>query len=144
MAIVRWKPSGDLFAVRDELNRMFDSFFENNSSEDGSMLMPPTDMLEDNDKYIVTVELPGMNKDQVKITVKDDVLTISGSKNRQSESKSDRLHRVERSFGSFCRTLTLPSKVVSSKISADLKDGILKVTLPKAEESKAREISIAG
>lgn len=144
MAIVRWRPRREIFAMQDEINRMFSNFFGGPSDDDGIALVPPTDIVEDNDEFVVSVELPGMKKNDIKLTVKDDTLTISGSKNRESESKDDRFHRVERSFGSFCRTLSLPSRVNSTNISAEFKDGVLSVKLPKVEEARPKEISIAG
>lgn len=144
MSIVRWKPRGELFAVQDEINRMFDNLFGGLRDEDSSMLVPPVDITEDEDKFVVMVELPGIKKDEIKLTLKDDSLTISGSKKRESEEGDDRHHRIERAFGSFCRTITLPSKVESGNIAASYKDGVLHVTIPKAAEAKPKEIAIKG
>ena len=144
MAIVRWKPMRDIFAVQDEMNRMFDSFWGDRTGEDDGMLMPPVDVTEKEDKFTVSVELPGLKKDDIKLSLRNNVLTISGSKKRESESKNDRFHRIERSFGTFCRTINLASSVDASKIDADFKDGILTVNLPKVEEAKPKEISIKG
>ena len=144
MAIVRWKPMRDIFAVQDEMNRMFDSFWGDRTGEDDGMLMPPVDVTEKEDKFAVSVELPGLKKDDIKLSLRNNVLTISGSKKRESESKNDRFHRIERSFGTFCRTINLASSVDASKIDADFKDGILTVNLPKVEEAKPKEISIKG
>ncbi len=144
MAIVRWRPMRDIFAVQDEMNRMFDSFWGDRTGEDDGMLMPPVDVTEKNDKFTVSVELPGLNKDDIKLSLQNNVLTISGSKKRESETKDDRFHRIERSFGTFCRTINLASSVDASKIDADFKDGILTVNMPKVEEAKPKEISIKG
>jgi HSP20 family protein len=134
----------DIFAVQDEMNRMFDSFWGDRTGEDEGMLMPPVDVTEKEDKFMVSVELPGLKKDDIKLSLRNNVLTISGSKKRESESKDDRFHRIERSFGTFCRTINLTSTVDASKIDADFKDGILTVNLPKVEEAKPKEISIKG
>jgi HSP20 family protein len=144
MAIVRWKPMRDIFAVQDEMNRMFNSFWGDRMGEDDGMLMPPVDVTEKEDKFTVSVELPGLKKDDIKLSLRNNVLTISGLKKRESESKDDRFHRIERSFGTFCRTINLASSVDASKIDADFKDGILTVNLPKVEEAKPKEISIKG
>jgi HSP20 family protein len=144
MAIVKWRPMRDIFAMQDEMNRMFDSFWGDRTSDDDGMLMPPVDVTEKNDKFTVSVELPGMKKEDIKLSLQNSVLTITGTKNRESEPKDDRFHRIERSFGTFCRTINLASTVDASGIDADFKDGILTVNLPKVEEAKPREISIKG
>ena len=144
MAIIRWRPRREMSAIQDEINRMFDDFFGNVNDEDGAMIVPPTDIVEDNDKFVVSIELPGMKKDEVKLTLKDESITISGSKMRESETGDNRFHRVERSHGSFCRTINLPSKVDAAKISAEFSDGVLVVTLPKVEAAKPKEIAIKG
>jgi HSP20 family protein len=142
MAIVRWRPMRDIFAVQDEMNRMFDSFWGDRARDDDGALMPPVDVTEKEDKFSVSVELPGLKKDDIKLSLQNNVLTISGSKKREAESKDDRYHRIERSFGTFCRTVNLASTVDASKIDADFKDGILTVSLPKVEEARPKEISI--
>lgn len=142
MSIVRWKPRGEIFAIQDEINRVFDGLFGGMREDDSPVLVPPTDIVEDGEEFVVSIELPGMSKDDVKLTLKDDSLTVSGSKKRESESREDRYYRVERSYGSFCRTINLPSKVDSSKILAEFKNGILTIRLPKSEEAKPKEIAI--
>ena len=142
MAIVRWKPMRDLVDLRDEMDRMFDSFWGSDADREGGMLIPPVDMIENDDNFVVSVELPGLKKEDIKMTMQNNVLTLSGSKKHEFESKEDTVHRVERSYGSFCRSVNLPSKVDSSAIKASYDSGVLKVTLPKVEEAKPKEISI--
>jgi len=142
MAIVRWKPMRDLVDLRDEMDRMFDSFWGSNVDRDGGMLIPPVDMIENDDNFVVSVELPGLKKDEIKMTMQNNVLTLSGSKKHEFESKEDTVHRVERSYGSFCRSINLPSTVDSSAIKASYDSGVLKVTLPKVEEARPKEINI--
>lgn len=144
MAIVRWKPMRDIFVMQDEINRMFDNFCGGFEGQDGSMLAPAVDVTEKADNFIISAELPGLKKDDIKLALQNDVLTISGSKKRETESRDDRYHRVERSFGSFCRTINFPTSVDASKIDADFKDGVLTIELPKVEEAKPREIAIQG
>lgn len=143
MAIVRWRPRNEFISMQDEISRMFDDFLGSFRGEDGGMLVPPADVVEDKDKFTVAVELPGMKKEEIKLTLKNNTLTITGTKKRETEDNDDRHHRVERSFGSFSRTFSLPSMVIESKISAEFKDGILQVNLPKVEEAKPKEISIS-
>lgn len=144
MAIVRWKPRRELVAVQDEIDRIFGDFFGGVGDDDDSLLIPPADIVEDDDNFVVSVELPGMKKDEVSLTLKDKSLTISGSKRHEGEKGDDRFHRVERSYGSFCRTIDLPSKVDASKITARFENGVLVVTMPKVEEAKPKEIAIKG
>ena len=104
--------------------------------------MPVVDVVEHKDEYIVRLELPGVNKNDVKITVQNDVLTIRGEKRQGKESKDQNYQRLERAYGSFQRSFTLPSSVHSDKIDASYSDGILSIVLPKAEEAKLKEIEV--
>lgn len=142
MAIVRWKPMRDLINLRDEMDRMFDGFWGDMANRDGGMFMPPVDMVENDDNFVISVELPGLKKDEIKMTMQNNVLTINGNKKHEFESKEDTVHRVERSYGSFCRSINLPSTVDSTAIKASYDSGVLKVTLPKVEEAKPKEIAI--
>lgn len=144
MAIVRWKPMRDISVMQDEINRVFDNFWGGFEGQNGAMMAPPVDVTEKADNFIVSADLPGLKKGDIKLTLQNNVLTISGSKNRETESKDDRYHRVERSFGSFCRTVNFPTSVDASKINADFKDGVLIIELPKVEEAKPKEIAIQG
>ena len=142
MAIVRWKPMRDLINLRDEMDRMFDGFWGDMANRNGGMFMPPVDMVENDDNFVISVELPGLGKDDIKMTMQNNVLTINGNKKHEFESKEDTVHRVERSYGSFCRSINLPSTVDSTAINASYDSGVLKVTLPKIEEAKPKEIAI--
>jgi len=123
---------------------MFDGFFRGTQDEDSaySLWTPVVDIAEHDDDYIVKVELPGVNKDEVKITLESNILTIRGEKKQEKETKKENLHRVERSYGSFQRSFTLPTTVKSDKIDASYKDGILTIALPKAEEAKPKQIEV--
>jgi len=118
---------------------MFNNFFRGDIQDEDSAIMawtPAVDIAEHDDEYLVKVELPGVNKEDVKITIESNVLTIREKRNRKRETKKENYHRVERNYGSFQRSFTLPSTVKSEKIDASYKDGILSVSLPKAEEAK--------
>lgn len=152
MAIVRWKPEReleawspfrDLMNIQREIGRVFDSLF--GDVDGGRMAMewsPRVDVLENNDSYILRAELPGVNKNDVKITLRDNILTIKGEKKQEKEEKDASFHRTERVYGSFERSFTLPSGVKSDKIDATYKDGVLTITLPKVEEAKPKEIEV--
>ncbi len=114
-----------------------------NSCIDGQATwLPAMDIRESKDAYTVTAELPGMSKKDFDIAVEDNVLTISGDRNLETEGEDENYHRIERSYGSFKRSFTLPIQVVQDKVDARYKDGILTIALPKAEEAKQRKIEI--
>jgi HSP20 family protein len=100
------------------------------------------DIREQNDAYLVEVELPGLSKDDVKITMENNILTVQGEKKQEKEEKRGNYHRTERVYGSFQRSFTLPSSVKNEKIEAQYKNGILTVTLPKVEEAKPKAIEV--
>jgi len=104
--------------------------------------LPAMDIRESKDGYTVTAELPGMSKKDFNIAVEDNVLTISGERSLETEGEDENYHRIERSYGSFKRSFTLPIQVVQDKVDARYKDGILTIALPKAEEAKQRKIEI--
>ena len=144
MAIVKWSPFRDIIGLQDEMNRLFDSFSRSGDSPtltEGTWA-PSVDIYETKDAIIIDAELPGLNQKDINVSVSDNVLTIKGEKKQEKEVKEENYHRVERSYGSFTRSFTLPVGVKSESIKAAYKDGVLKVTLPKAEESKPKQISI--
>lgn len=153
MSLIRWSPKRELAAwpseltnVQREINRLFDNFFHGDVQADDSFFSsvwtPAVDIAEQDDQYVVKVELPGVNKDDVKITLESNILTVRGEKKQEKEIKEDSYHRMERSYGSFQRSFTLPATVKSDKIDASFKDGILTVSLPKAEEAKPKQIEV--
>jgi HSP20 family protein len=127
--------------LRDEIDKMFNDFGIVGDSGEGYWT-PSVDISEEPDKLIMTVELPGVDKKDVKISLHENVLTIEGQKVRQTEEQKDKYYRCERSYGKFSRSFTLPTKVVADKIDASYKDGVLTVTLPKVEEAQPRQIQI--
>lgn len=153
MSLVRWNPaleferwSPDFFGIQREVNRLFDTFFRGGLQADEafgtSYWMPAVDIAENDNQYVVKVELPGVDKDDVKVTLESNILTIRGEKKEEKEEKGKSIHRLERCYGSFQRSFALPSTVKSDKIDAAYKDGILMVTLPKTEETKTKQIEV--
>ncbi len=147
MALVRWRPTRDLMTLQEEMNRIFDRFFGPSLLEEREVMTPTTwypnvDISENKDEFIVTAELPGMKKDDIHITYKDGVLSIEGERKQEKEEKDVNYHRVERTYGKFCRTFQLPTLVQQDKITANYKDGILEIHLPKVEEAKPKEIEV--
>ena len=142
--LVRWNPIREGVSFQEEVNRLFgDVLGRRFASEEGSTLWQPSvDVEEHPEKYSIHVDLPGMKLEDIKITLEDNRLVIRGEKTRTEEKKGATYHRVERIFGSFERAFTLTHAVKSDKIDAIYKDGVLEITVPKAEEAKAREIPV--
>ena len=146
MALIRWTPGREVVGIQEEMNRMFDNFFgmPRSVGKDDRVLYwtPRVNVEETGDQFEVTAELPGMNKDDVKIEVKDHVLTFAGEKRAEKEEKDRNVHLFERAHGKFCRTFTLPDNVDVDKIEAEFRDGILHIDIPKTEEAKPRQIEV--
>jgi HSP20 family protein len=143
MPIIRCRPMRDVNSLHSEINRMFEDLWGTGEGETRTMRnMPPADIVEDKDHFRVTLEVPGLKKEEIKVTLQDHSLIISGEKKRETEEKDKTYHRVERSYGTFVRTFELPSEVDANKINAEFKDGILIITIPKSEESKPKEIQV--
>jgi HSP20 family protein len=138
-----WPASDRLASLRDEVNRLFD--FSRPSRESGSFSgwSPALDVFDDKDNLVVKAELPGLKKDEINLSLHDGVLTISGERKREVEKKEGESFRSERYFGKFQRSVTLPTAVDSTKVTAGYKDGVLTVELPKSEEAKPRQIAVS-
>ena len=143
MAIVRWDPFRDL---QERMNRMFDDSYRGTGrGEDwglGGAWAPPVDIYEKDGNIVVKAELPGVDPKDVDVRVENNLLTLRGERKFDTEVQRDSYHRVERSYGSFSRSFTLPNVVDTEKIKADYKEGMLKLVLPKKEEAKPKQISI--
>ncbi len=146
-ALTRWNPSRDLLSITEEMNRFVDSVFRNGETRQTSLFQgtwtPVADISEDRDNYYLHIELPGMSRNDIKVRYDDGLLVISGEKKSSFANKDDiSYHRVERGYGKFERSFRLTSQILSDKISADFTNGVLSVTLPKAEEVKPKEIEV--
>ena len=140
-----WKPLRELERMRGEMDGFWDSFFETGGVKrtgDVGTWMPNLDLSETKNEIIVKAEVPGLDHKDIDISLSEGVLTIKGEKRQEKEEKDSNYHLVERSYGSFTRLVRLPKEVKSDKISASYKDGVLKITLPKSEEAKKKEIKI--
>lgn len=142
MAIKRFTPVNDLHDMQRNLNRVFNSFFDDDVMESRGSWIPNVDVKETSETIVISADLPGLRKDDIKITIQDRILQISGEKKQPDVEEGANFHRVERVFGSFCRQFNLPTTVKNNAISAVFKDGVLELTLPKADEAKGREIEI--
>jgi HSP20 family protein len=151
MALVRFNPVRDLLDVEREFNRMFNTLGNRFgiSKKDGdeeyenAVWMPLTDIYEDKDNYTIKADLPGIKKNDVKISYSNGELSISGERVQEAETKDTKCHRFERTFGKYYRSFTLPKEIKEDKIKAEFKDGQLTVTIPKADEVKPKEIEIS-
>jgi HSP20 family protein len=152
MTLVRWNPVRDLFNAEREFGKLFKDFenrfgfpAENKESREyvNAVWMPLTDIFEDKDNYTIKADLPGLNKKDVKISFNNGELSISGERVQESENKEAKSHRIERTFGKYYRSFTLPKEIKADNIKADFKDGQLTITIPKAEEVKPKEIEIS-
>jgi len=149
-SVTRWNrdfPSfSGLHSLQYDMNRIFDEFFRGDVLAGDSFFNrdwnPAVDIVENKDAYILKAELPGMTRDDVHITMENNLLTIRGEKKNETEQKEENFHRVERSYGAFERSFTIPGTITADKIDAQYKDGVLKLTLPKAEESKPKMIEV--
>ena len=147
MALIRWDPIRDLDSLQSDMNRLFDRFFEGGRNANGGAVrrwIPPMDLVESEDHLVLRADLPGMKEDDVDIEIKDGVLTISGERRSEHEEKGEGFHRVERAFGRFSRSLSLPDGVDANKVAASFEDGVLEVKVPKPEETKPTRVQISG
>ena len=145
MSIVRYDPFRDLRTLQEEVNRLFSSNLTRGFGEEGigrGAWNPSVDIFENKDQIVLEAELPGMKQDDFELTVENNVITLRGERQFEKKEESDNYHRVERSYGSFTRSFTLPQTVSAEGATAEYSNGVLRVTLPKREETKARRIQI--
>ena len=146
MAIVRWDPFQDLISLQERMNRLFEQTLDRSRGEREGMVpgtwAPAVDIYETPDSIVLQAELPGLSKDDIDIQVRDNVLTLKGDRRSEKEVKEGNYLRVERAYGGFQRAFTLPAAVQADKIRAVFKDGVLDVSIPKAEEAKPKQIKI--
>jgi HSP20 family protein len=147
MTIVRWEPLREFSTLQNEMNRLFNSVFDAPAGSGGGTLrrwMPAMDLVEDENHYVLRADLPGMSQEDVKIELDDSTLTISGERSTEHGDRKEGQVRVERAFGAFSRSLTLPQGVNPEGITAGFDRGVLEVRIPKPEQRKPRRIEIAG
>ena len=136
----RWERAPLFTTLHDDMNRMLESFWDTKSF--GMGWNPDIDIAETDNEIIVKVEIPGVDSKEMDISIVDDKLTIKGEKKEEKEEKGKSYHRVERSYGSFTRTIALPAHVKTDEIVAKNHQGVLEITLPKMEEAKTKKITV--
>jgi HSP20 family protein len=153
--LTRWEPfggirrRGDVFSelsrMQEEMNRYFDDFFgeQRRGLAEGAWL-PAVDVSETDSEMVVRAELPGMTQDDIEVNLQDNVLTLKGEKKQEKKEEKENYHRVERSYGSFSRSFTLPAGVNQDEVKATFKDGVLEIAMPKTEEAKPKKIAITA
>ncbi|MDH5738968.1 MAG: Hsp20/alpha crystallin family protein [Nitrospira sp.] len=146
MALVRWDPFRELEEVSDRLNRVFARPATRSSNGKETMIVadwtPSVDISETEGEYQIKTEIPDVKKEDVKVTLEDGVLTIQGERKHEKEEKGKKYHRIERSYGSFVRTFSLPDVIDDDKVKAEFKDGVLNLHLPKSEKAKPKAIEV--
>ncbi|HEX8746782.1 MAG TPA: Hsp20/alpha crystallin family protein [Pyrinomonadaceae bacterium] len=147
MSIVRYDPFRDLRTLQDEVNRLFSTNLSRAFGDEGiarGAWMPHVDIYENKDHIVLEAELPGMNREDFDLSIENNIITLRGERRFEKKDEGDNYHRVERAYGTFTRSFTLPQTVSAEGAAADYKNGVLRVTLPKREEVKARRIEIKG
>ena len=146
MSVSRWDPFRELHTLQDRMNRLFEeaSRREGDHGEAGAAAgwSPAVDVYEAENEIVVTAELPGIERDQITLSLQENILTLHGVRDFERAKGGNRYHRIERSYGSFSRTFTIPAIVNEDTIQADFKDGVLTIVLPKVESGAARQIRI--
>lgn len=149
MLLTRWNPTRDLLNVEREFNRLFNSLsgtfgnkVNDNEEYENAVWSPLTDISENKDNFILKIDLPGMTKNDVKISFANGQLTISGERKDERIENDTQYHRIERVYGKYFRSFTLPKEVKADNISAEFVNGQLTITVPKAEEIKPKEIEV--
>jgi HSP20 family protein len=147
MAVVRWEPFRELAALQSEMSRWMNQVAGPGTPGNGSATstwLPAVDVWETDGELVLSFDLPGVEEDRISVELEDNVLTVSGERERAERTEGDRFYRYERRFGQFARSVTLPQGVDEEKIQADYKAGVLEVRVPKPEEQKPKRIRIGG
>ncbi|MGD9808475.1 MAG: Hsp20/alpha crystallin family protein [Deferribacterales bacterium] len=142
MAIVRWDPLKDLMTMHDRMNKIFDETLSKTAQGNYGDWLPPVDIFETEEEIIIIAELPGMKEEDLDIQVTDGVLSLKGEKKYPAEGERDNYYRLERAYGKFNRSFSIPNTVDITSVKASLKEGLLKVSLKKKEEIQPRVIKV--
>jgi HSP20 family protein len=145
MAVIRWEPARELNSLQQEMNRLFSTVFDAPAPRNGGTLgrwIPAMDLVETDDHFVLTADLPGLTREDIAIEFEGDVLTLSGERKVDHEQRKDGFYRIERASGTFSRSLTLPDGVDVDAVSAQFDNGVLEVRIPKPEQRKPRRVAI--
>lgn len=145
MPITRFDPFRDLFALQNRMNSIFQDYSPNAADTDAlgaSGFVPPVDIYENEHQIVMKLEVPGIKKEDLDIRIENNTLTVRGERKFEKEEKEENFHRIERRYGSFYRTFTLPSTVDAEHIKADYENGVLRLTAEKRPEAKPKQIQV--
>ena len=145
MALVRWSPVGQLASLQSDMARLMNQFFTpttGGNGNGGTTWLPAVDVTETENEIVLSFDLPGLSQDDIAIELEDNVLTVSGQRERKHEQKGDNYYRFERRFGSFARSVALPAGVSEEQIAANYENGVLEIRVPKPEEQRRKRIQI--
>lgn len=144
MPIVRWEPFRDLLSLQERMNRLFDNRLPRGGGEEPltGAFLPPVDIYETEHAIVLEADVPGLNLEDLDIRVENNTLTVRGERKISSEVKEENYHRVERAYGSFARSFTLPNQVDPQQISATYENGVLRLSMAKREEAKPKQIKV--
>jgi HSP20 family protein len=147
MTLTKWDPFKDLLSLQDRMNRLFDESVRNVKPGDealsSAIWSPAVDIYETDDEVVVKAELPEVDQKDIDIQIENNTITLRGERKFNKETKKENFHRIERAYGAFSRSFTLPGTINQEGIRADYKDGILKISMPKREETKPKQIKVA-
>src|SRR5512133_3791332 len=147
MTMARYDPFRDLRSLQDEVNRLFTGNVGRTFDDEGiarGSWHPSVDIYENKDQLVLEAELPGMNREDFDLSIENNIITLRGERRFEKKEDTDNYHRVERAYGSFTRSFTLPNSITGEGVTADYRNGVLRVTIPKREETKARRIEVKG
>jgi HSP20 family protein len=147
MALIRWEPVAELNTIQNEMNRLFNNFFDvpsgrGSSGTQARRWLPAMDLVETKDHYVLRADLPGLGDEDVNVQLEDSTLTISGERKTDQHTDPEGYYRLERAFGGFSRSLTLPDGIDPDSIQAHFDRGVLEITIPKPEQKKPRQVQI--
>jgi HSP20 family protein len=146
MAMIRWEPIGELNTIQNEMNRLFNTLFDSpgqTSRGTATRWIPAMDLVETGESYVLRADLPGLSDADVNIEFQDNVLTVSGERKTEHEARGEGYYRIERGFGAFSRSLTLPEGVDPEGVQAKFDRGVLEIRIPKPEQRKPRKVAIS-
>ncbi len=144
MAIVKYNPFRDLRAMQEQMNRLLDMAWNREAGEElrEGIWQPPVDIYEDENSVVIKAEVPGVDQKEIDIRIEDNTLTIRGERKHSQEVKKENYHRVERFYGTFQRSFSLPHTINQEQVKAACEQGVLTITLPKREEKKPKQINV--
>jgi HSP20 family protein len=142
MKLVRWDPFQEFVAMSNRLNRTINDPYTPCTEDSFGAWAPPVDIFERQDHLVIRAEVPGVQKEDMDVRIENGVLTLHGERKQETDVKEENSHRLERVFGAFTRSFSLPTTVDAAKVTATYKDGVLEVTVPKAETAKPKSIEI--